>query len=401
MKKMCVLTATRAEFGLLKPIIVELKKCGYFDVKIVATGMHLAPEFGMTYREIEEEGFKIDKKIDILLSGDSTAAMAKTMGIAMISFADYFDEEKPDYLFAIADRYETLAVCATAMCERVPIIHYMGGEISEGAIDDSIRHSITKMSQLHFCCTEDYRKRIIQLGEQPDKVFNVGSTGVENIKTLSLMGKEEILSYLNIPLSSRYAVMTYHPVTLEYDTAVEQIHSILKACDEFPDIEFIVTKSNADASGRIVNQIVAEKEKEASNLHLYDSLGSIRYLSALKYAEFIIGNSSSGLLEAPSFGIPTVNIGDRQRGRSRATSIIDCEPNARDIVVAINKAQSKEFRVISRNTKNPYEGIDTSKTIVNELLHSIDEGKIDLKKTFYNMVPDNMRATLPERIIFE
>ena len=282
--KICVLTATRAEFGLLKPIISEMKIQERFDVRIAVTGMHLSAEFGMTYTEIEEAGFEIDRKIDMLLSGDSTAAVAKTMGVAMISFADYFAELRPDYLFAIADRYETLAVCATAMCERIPIIHYMGGETSEGAIDESIRHSITKMSALHFCCTDLYRKRIIQMGEHPEKVFHVGSTGVENIKKLTLLSEKEIRSELGLSEDASYAMVTFHPVTLENDSADKQVGELLDACAAKEKTIFIITKSNADAMGRIVNQKLSEYAKVYSNILVFDSLSNIKYLSAMKYA---------------------------------------------------------------------------------------------------------------------
>lgn len=383
--KICVLTATRAEFGLLKPIISEMKIQERFDVRIAVTGMHLSAEFGMTYTEIEEAGFEIDRKIDMLLSGDSTAAVAKTMGVAMISFADYFAELRPDYLFAIADRYETLAVCATAMCERIPIIHYMGGETSEGAIDESIRHSITKMSALHFCCTDLYRKRIIQMGEHPEKVFHVGSTGVENIKKLTLLSEKEIRSELGLSEDASYAMVTFHPVTLENDSADKQVGELLDACAAKEKTIFIITKSNADAMGRIVNQKLSEYAKVYSNILVFDSLGNIKYLSAMKYAEYVLGNSSSGLLEAPSFCIPTVNIGDRQKGRARAESIIDCEPNKREILNAIEIAESIEFREKIKNVKNPYEGTNTSQMIVQTIKEAIENNQIDLKKSFYNL----------------
>ena len=384
-KKICVLTATRAEFGLLRPIIEKMQKKEMLDVKIVAIGMHLSAEFGMTYKEIEEAGFAIDRKIDTLLSGDSTAAVAKSMGMTMISFADYFAETKPDYLFAIADRYETLAVCTAAMCERIPIIHYMGGETSEGAIDECIRHSISKMSSLHFCCTETYRNRIIQLGEQPDKVFNVGSTGVENIKSLRLLSEKEIRDYLGLCDDEKYVIGTFHPVTLEEDSAEEQIHHLLDVCAKQKDTVFVFTKSNADAMGRIVNANLEMYAERFSNIKLFDSLGNLRYLSALKYAEYVIGNSSSGLLEVPSFKIPTVNIGDRQGGRERAKSVIDCDASEEGIAQAIEKARSKEFVDFIRDAVNPYEKDATSTEIVRILCDAVRQGPIDLKKKFYNL----------------
>lgn len=385
MVKICVVTATRAEFGLLKPMLKKLLNVSDFDVRIVATGMHLSPEFGLTYREIEESGMRIDRKIEMQLSSDSMVAMSKTMGVTMMGFADYFDEVKPDYVILIADRYETLAVAATAMCMQIPIIHLYGGETTEGAIDESIRHAISKMSYLHFATTESYRKRIIQMGEHPERVFNVGGLGVENIKTCSLLEKDELQESLDMKLDKPYVVVTFHPVTLEKNSAEKQAAELIKACAEYPELEFIFTKANSDASGRIINEMFEKFVEQNNNMKLYDSLGTIRYLSAVKYAAFVLGNSSSGIMEVPSFGIPTVNIGDRQRGRMRAESIIDCEPNKEDIIKAMDKALSSEFQCFCRTCQNPYEGKDPSGDIVKTIQKFVDESKIDLKKKFYNI----------------
>lgn len=385
MTKICVVTATRAEFGLLKPLLEKLLKVPEFDIRIVATGMHLSPEFGLTYREIEEAGMKIDRKIEMQLSSDSTVAMSKTMGLTMIGFADYFEETKPDYALLIADRYETLAVAATAMCMQIPIIHLYGGETTEGAIDESIRHAISKMSYLHFATTEPYRKRIVQMGEDPGRVFCVGGLGVENIKTCPLLAKAELEESLDMKLDKPYAVVTFHPVTLERDSAKGQAMELMRACEEYPDLKFIFTKANSDASGRIINELFTEFADRHSNMKIYDSLGLKRYLSAVKYASFVLGNSSSGIMEVPSFGIPTVNIGDRQRGRLRAESIIDCAPDKEHIVSAINKALSAEFQSFCRTCRNPYEGENPSGDIVKILQRFIREGRIDLKKEFYNI----------------
>lgn len=258
MTKICVVTATRAEFGLLRPMLEKLLKVPQFDVKIVATGMHLSPEFGLTYKEIEGAGMKIDRKIEMQLSSDSTVAMSKTMGLTMIGFADYFEECRPDFLILIADRYETLSVAATAMCMQIPIIHLYGGETTEGAIDECIRHAISKMSYLHFATTESYRKRIIQMGEAPERVFNVGGLGVENIKTCELLSKEALEKELDMKLDKRYALVTFHPVTLEKNSAEKQALELMKACEEYPKIQFIFTKANSDAHGRIINQMFEE-----------------------------------------------------------------------------------------------------------------------------------------------
>lgn len=385
MKKICVVTATRAEFGLLHPLLEKLLKVEEFDIRIVATGTHLSPEFGLTYKEIEEAGMKIDRKIEMQLSSDSTVAMSKTMGLTMISFADYFQESKPDYVILIADRYETLAMASVAMCMQIPIIHLYGGETTEGAIDECIRHAISKMSYLHFATTEPYKKRIIQMGESPDRVFNVGGLGVENIKTCQLLDRKELEESLEIELWPQYALVTFHPVTLEKDTALQQAQELIAACEHFKDIQFIFTKANQDASGRLINEMFVETANYHENMKVYDSLGMKRYLSALKHASFVLGNSSSGIMEVPSFGIPTVNIGDRQRGRLRAESILDCLPQREEIIAAIEKAMSAEFRTVCQNCRNPYEGDDPSGDIVKVLKKFILEDKIDLKKKFYNV----------------
>lgn len=385
MTKICVVTATRAEFGLLKPLLEKLLKIPDFDIRIIATGMHLSPEFGLTYKEIEEAGMKIDRKIEMQLSSDSTVAMSKTMGLTMIGFADYFEETKPDYAILIADRYETLAVAATAMCMQIPIIHLYGGETTEGAIDESIRHAISKMSYLHFATTEPYRKRIVQMGEDPNRVFNVGGLGVENVKTCPLLEKYELEESLGIKLDKPYAVVTFHPVTLEKGSTKGQALELMKACEEYPDMKFIFTKANSDASGRIINGLFTEFVEKHSNMRIYDSLGLKRYLSAVKYAAFVLGNSSSGIMEVPSFGIPTVNIGDRQRGRLRAESILDCAPEKDSITDAINKALSDDFQRVCRSCKNPYEGKNPSGDIIEILQRFIKEDRIDLKKEFYNI----------------
>lgn len=385
MIKLCAVTATRAEFGLLKPVLKKLLQVPEFDLKIVATGMHLSPEFGLTYREIEDAIFPIDRKIEIQLSSDSAASMSKTMGLAMISFADYFAECKPDFLIIFGDRYEMLAVASAAMCMQIPILHISGGETTEGAIDESIRHAITKMSYLHFAATESYRKRIIQMGEHPNRVFNVGGLGVENVKTSAYLTKSELADNLGVPLDHPYALVTFHPVTLEKNSAKRQAEELLRACENYPNLQFLFTKANADASGQTINQILDDFTKRHKNMHLFDSLGVQRYLSALKYASFVLGNSSSGIMEAPSFGIPTVNIGDRQRGRMRASSIIDCKPTKESIVCAIEKALDDAFRNHCKTCKNPYEGKDPSGDIVKIIQQFSADSNIDIKKEFYNI----------------
>jgi len=383
-KKISVLTATRAEYGLLKPIIEKLNKNEELDVRIVATGAHLSPEFGLTFKEIEKDGFTIDEKIEILLSSDTPSSISKSMGLAMISFADYFSKLNPDLLIVLGDRYETLAVATTAMNQRIPIAHLYGGETTEGAIDESIRHAITKLSYLHFTSTEEYRNRVIQLGEHPSRVYTVGASGIENVLNEELLSKSELEMDLGISLSEPYAMVTFHPVTLENNSSEKQIQSLLEVCKEHSDLNFIFTKANADAEGRIINQFIDEYAKENSNIIAFTSLGMRRYLSALKYCSLVIGNSSSGLVEAPSFGVPTVNIGDRQKGRLQASSVINCEPEQDSISQALDRATSKDFKEKAKKTVNPYGEGDTSNKVVEVIKEYVVNNKIDLKKKFYD-----------------
>lgn len=385
MKKIIsILTATRAEYGLLKPIIAKLNTIEEFDVRIVATGAHLSPEFGLTYQEIEKDSFQIDEKIEILLSSDTPSSISKSMGLAMISFADYFEKLSPDLLIVLGDRYETLAVATTAMNQRIPIAHLYGGETTEGAIDESIRHAITKLSYIHFTSTDEYRNRVIQLGEHPSRVFNVGAIGIENILSEMLLSKEELEEELKIDLSKSYAVVTFHPVTLENNSSKKQVESLLEVCKKFSNLSFIFTKANADAEGRIINQLIDKYSQDNDNIFAFTSLGMRRYLSVLKYCSMVIGNSSSGLLEAPSFGIPTINIGDRQKGRLQADSVINCEPTIVNITKSINLALSDEFVKKAKKTINPYGNGDTSNKVVEVIKDYMLNDKIDLKKKFYD-----------------
>lgn len=385
MKKIIsILTATRAEYGLLKPIIAKLNKVEEFDVRIVATGAHLSPEFGLTYKEIVEDGFSIDKKIEILLSSDTPTSISKSMGIAIIGFADYFEKLNPDLLIVLGDRYETLAVAITAMNQRIPIAHLYGGETTEGAIDESIRHAITKLSYLHFTSTAEYRKRVIQLGEHPDRVYNVGAIGIENILNEKLLSKEKVEEELIIDTNRPYAMVTFHPVTLENNSSKRQVESLLEVCKRYKNINFIFTKANADSEGRIINQIIGDYAKMNENIKYFNSLGMIKYLSALKYCSMVIGNSSSGLLEAPSFGIPTVNIGDRQKGRMQASSVINCQPTYEEIKLAIELALNDLFIKQAKMTENPYGNGNTSDKVINVIKDYLLSKKIDLKKTFYD-----------------
>ena len=385
MKRIVVLTTTRAEYGLLKPIMIKLLNDSDYDTRIAITGMHLSPEFGMTVREIESDHIPVDKKIEIVLSSDTPVAVSKSMGLAMISFAEYFEECRPDALMVFGDRYETLAVCCAAMNARIPIFHLHGGEATEGLVDEAVRHSITKMSYLHFASTESYRRRIIQMGESPERVFNVGAMGVENALHAQLLSKEELEADLNRKLDKRFAVGTFHPVTLEESTAEMQVKELLSAIEDFKDVIFLFTKANADTGGRIINKLMAEYVENHSNLILVDSLGMRRYLSAVSHASFVIGNSSSGLIEVPSFGIPTINIGDRQKGRIAGKTVIQCEPERYSICRAIDKGLSRTFRESIKGIANPYGKGNTSDMVISIVGDFIKNGKIDIKKKFFDI----------------
>lgn len=386
MKKIVVLTATRAEYGLLAPIIKKLSLEPEIDVRVAATGAHLSPEFGMTINEIKDDGVRVDKEIDILLSSDTPAAISKTMGLAMVGFAEYFAECKPDALMVLGDRYETLAVCTAALNAQIPIVHLYGGEATEGLIDEAVRNVITKLSYLHFTSTEDYRHRVIQMGESPDRVFRVGAMGVENALHADLMSKEELEQSLGCSLGDKFAVLTFHPVTLENNTAETQIKELLMALEMFKEVTFVCTKANADMDGRIINECLQKFSETHENVYLFDSLGMKRYLSALSFAEFAIGNSSSGIIEVPSFKIPTINIGDRQKGRIQADSVINCEPIKEKIVNAINTAMSDSYLRNIKDVKNPYGDGDTSDTIVKVTKDFLLNNKFRIQKDFYDIV---------------
>ncbi len=385
MKKLSVLTGTRADYGLLSPVIKKLMKFPDLDVRVAVTGSHLSPEFGMTVSEIKKDGIRIDKEIEILLSSDTPVSVSKSMGLAMIGFADYFQESSPDALLVLGDRYETLAVACAAVNARIPIIHLYGGETTEGAIDEGIRHALTKFAALHFVANDEFRKRVIQLGESPERVFIVGAMGPENAIHMEKMSQEELENSLGCSLGDKYAVLTFHPVTLEQHSAERQTEELIDAISRFPEITFLCTKANADAEGRIINERLEAYSQMRDNVYLFDSLGAKRYLSALKYARFAIGNSSSGLAEVPSFGIPTINIGDRQKGRMQGSSIINCLPDAGSISDAIRKALSDEFTERARKADNPYGDGNTSSKIAEIAHDAIVNDKLVLKKKFYDV----------------
>lgn len=386
MKRIGIMTGTRAEYGLLKPLMQEINKDNDLELYLIVSGMHLSPEFGMTYQEIEEDGFEINAKVEMLLSSDSSAGISKSIGLGVIGFADEFQRADLDMLILLGDRYEALSAAICAMVMRIPIAHLHGGELTEGAIDEGIRHSITKMSYLHFTSTEQYRNRVIQLGENPERVFYVGALGVENIKKINLMTKEELERSIHFEIDENTVVVTYHPVTLENNTVEEQFLNLLKVLDRNPKIRMIFTKANADTNGRIVNELIDKYAAQNSERACaFMSLGQKRYLSALKYCRIVIGNSSSGIIEAPSFGKPIINIGDRQKGRICADSVINCGYTQQEIQQAMETALTEEFENKARNCRNPYEKENTAANIISVIKDYLLNDKIKLKKGFYDI----------------
>ena len=377
--KIAVVTGTRAEYGLLKPLILKLKE--NYPTTIVATGMHLSPEFGMTINEIEQGGLHVDEKVEILLSADTKTAVTKSMGLGLISFADVLSRIMPDLLVVLGDRFEILSVVTAATVLKIPVAHLHGGEVTEGAIDDNIRHAISKMSHLHFTSTEEHRKRVIQLGEQPNRVFDVGAIGLDNINSLSLLSRDDLSADLGIQFRDRIFLVTYHPVTLESLSIDFQVDNLLSALSD-KDATVVFTKANADAQGRYINSRIESWVSDHADAFVFSSLGSLRYLSLLKEAEIVIGNSSSGIIEAPSLNTPTVNIGERQRGRVRARSVIDCSYNKDEIHQAIQKAGSSNFLEKERLFENPYGDGSTAQKII-EILAKIDLKSL-IPKHFYD-----------------
>jgi GDP/UDP-N,N'-diacetylbacillosamine 2-epimerase (hydrolysing) len=380
-RKICIVTGSRAEYGLLRWPMEEIRACSDLSLQLIATGAHLAPEFGMTYQEIEADGFHIDRKLEILLSSDSAAGIAKSMGLALIGFADALQQLQPDVLLVLGDRYEIFAAVAAALVARIPVAHLHGGEASEGSFDESIRHCITKMSHLHFVAAEPYRRRVIQLGEDPGRVFLVGGLGADAIRRRKLLDRTALEATLGIRLGTRSLLITFHPATLEEGGAAQQMRELLAALDELSDTQLIFTMPNADPNGRALLAMVQRYVDGRPGAHVFTSLGQLRYLSCLQFVDGVVGNSSSGLTEAPTFRIGTVNIGDRQRGRLKATSVIDCAPDRKSIGGALRHLFSPGFRTALAEVRNPYgEGGASEKIVAVLRTHPLDG---IVKKSFY------------------
>ncbi len=382
--KICIATGTRAEYGLLKPLIELILKDTSLRLQLLVTGAHLSPEFGLTFKQIEDDGLHIDSKVEMLLSSDTPEGIVKSMGLGMIGFADALKNLQPDLLVVLGDRYEILSLVSSALIFKIPIAHLHGGEITEGAYDDAIRHAITKMSHLHFTSTESYRKRIIQMGENPQHVFNVGAIGLDNIKRIKLLTKQELEENLDVTFLKYNYQVTFHPATLENVSAKVQFQELLNAIKEEDESFFIFTKANADSDGRVINQMIDEFVNANPKIAAgFTSLGTLRFLSVLKISTAIIGNSSSGIIEAPSLKIPTINIGERQKGRIQAESVINCNVLKNDISNAIALSKSISLSNKIKSSVNPYGEGNTTEKIMN-VLKSVNLNKIFVK-TFHNL----------------
>lgn len=385
-KNICVVTGSRAEYGLFIPLLKEIKKTPSFQLQIIATGMHLSSMYGSTYKEILRDGFKIDEKVSIPLTDDTPEGVTKSLGTGVIGFAPAFKRLKPALVILLGDRFETYAAAIAAFMAKIPIAHLHGGELTEGAVDDAFRHSISKMSFLHFTSTMAYRRRVIQLGEDPGRVFNVGALGVENIKKTKLLSKKALEKELGFDLSGNVVLVTYHPVTLERNTSEQQFGQILEALNGLKDVKIVFTKPNSDINGKIIIKLMDEYvNNKKGRAVAFTSLGRLKYLSLMKHVSVMLGNSSSGIIEMPSFGKPTVNVGDRQKGRITAKSVIQCAPRQACIKKALRKAFSKKFSCDCSKTKNPYDGGWPSRKIGAILRKELPRIK-SLKKKFYDYV---------------
>lgn len=384
-RKVCVVSGSRADYGLLFWLLKEIEEEPALVRQLIATGMHLSPEFGLTYREIEADGFEIDEKVEMLLSSDTAVGIAKSIGVGVMGFADALDRLKPDILVLVGDRFEILAAAQAAMAAKIPIAHIHGGESSEGSIDEAIRHAVTKMSHLHFTAAESYRTRVIQLGEDPARVFNFGAVGIDNLASMDLLRTSALEAALDFKLSPGPLVLcTYHPVTLSSSDPGEPLLELFKALGRLPNARIVITKANADAGGRVINEMIDDYvAANPERVRAFVNLGQLRYLSVLSQADVVVGNSSSGIIEAPAARTATVNIGDRQRGRLKASSVIDCEETEGAIFSAVTRALSPEFQELAATSTSLYGTGGTAKRIA-EVLRNVSLDGI-VRKSFYDL----------------
>lgn len=393
MKHIAVISTTRAEFGLLLPLIKELRtnETEEFRVSLVVTGTHLSDEYGGTISEIKETSLRIDEEIPVRMKSCTPEDISRNQADVLVKFTKLFSERKYDAIVILGDRYEMLMIAIAATNTLTPIIHLCGGDTTEGAVDECVRHSITKMSYYHFVTNELSKRRVIQLGENPERVFNVGSTSIDNINGIEMYTSREVLASLGINCAHKYAVCTYHPVTLEAQDLEETIMDFVGSIKKKPEIEFIVTKSNADIGGTIINEILERESRHIRNMHIVDSLGMARYIALVRRAEFVMGNSSSGIIEAPALHVPTINIGDRQKGRLKSESVINCGTKTHEINSAIEMALSEKMKEIAQSVISPY-GDGHAAPKMAKLIFDLLHREIDVKKSFYDIKMGDTRS---------
>jgi len=384
-KRIWVVTGSRAEYGLLKPLIKRIKEDNRFILEIIVTGQHLSGRYGFTFKEIEKDGFRINKKVDMLLEGDSERSIAQSVGLGISKFARIFSKERPDLLIVLGDRFEIFAVVTAAFIFKIPIAHLNGGELTLGAMDDVFRHAITKMSMLHFASTAEHKRRVIQLGEDPQRVFNVGAIGIDNLKQTKLLSRSRLQKELSFKLGKKNILVTFHPATLELNTCKASFNELLSALDNFKDVKIIFTRPNADIGSFEISRMIDDYvRRNIGRAKAFVSLGTLRYLSLMKNVDAVIGNSSSGIIEVPSFGKPTVNIGDRQKGRIRSKSVIDSGPKMKQISSSIKRALSSEFTELCKSVNNPYGKGNTAEKIYSVIKKNINS-LTGIQKNFYTI----------------
>ncbi len=381
-KRVCFITGSRAEYGLQYQIIRKVKSSKFLELKLIVTGMHLESQFGNTYKEIEADGFKIDDKIKIISQKDTIKGVVNSFSSAVKKISESIKMIRPDIIVLLGDRYEIFAASCAAMFNNVPIAHIHGGEITEGMIDEAIRHSITKMSHIHFTSTEEYKRRVIQMGEDKSKVYNFGAPGIENIQSLKKISKSSLEKKLRIKFNKKNILITFHPLTLEPGNTLKEFNELLDALKEEKKTNLFFTKSNSDFQGTQINKLIDRFVKHSENYFSFKSLGRLNYLSLLSHVDVIVGNSSSGIIEAPSLKVSTINIGDRQKGRVRSKTIIDCRSEKFSIIKALKKSYSKNFKKVTRQARNPYQKNKTSFNIVRKLENTSTD-KL-LHKKFYS-----------------
>ena len=391
MKKVCITTGTRAEYGLLRWVMQGIKDERELKLQVIATGMHVSPEFGLTYREIEQDGFLIDHKVEMLTSSDTAVGIAKSIGLGLIGFADALNHLKPDLIVVLGDRFEIHAAVTAALWARIPMLHLHGGELTEGALDDSMRHAITKMAHVHCVATEEYRQRVIQLGEQPDRVHCVGGLGVDAIRKTKLLGRAELEASLDFKFNSKNLLITFHPATLEGVSAGSHMKELLAALEGLHDTGLIFTHPNADAGGRELIAMLDAFVATHPSARAYPSLGQLRYLSCMAQCDGVVGNSSSGLLEAPTLKRGTINIGDRQRGRLQAANVINCRAQQYEIDAALKKLYSPVFQASLSLVINPYGDGGASARVV-DIIKALQLDSLT-QKSFYDLPADTGQAS--------